>query len=85
MMQDNSRGGVTMAIFHLNFKILKRSEGKSSLYLSAYNSRTRLKDEKTGLIFNYEKKKEDLMHQEIILPDHAPLRFKDRSCLLYTS
>ncbi|EAZ4106388.1 hypothetical protein CFJ58_23145 [Salmonella enterica] len=70
-----------MAIFHLNFKILKRSEGKSSLYLSAYNSRTRLKDEKTGLVFNYEKKKEDLMHQEIILPDHAPLRFKDRSIL----
>lgn len=70
-----------MAIFHLNFKILKRSEGKSSLYLSAYNSRTRLKDEKTGLVFNYEKKKEDLMHQEIILPDNAPLRFKDRSVL----
>lgn len=70
-----------MAIFHLSFKILKRSEGKSSLYLSAYNSRTRLKDEKTGLVFNYEKKKEDLMHQEIILPDHAPLRFKDRSVL----
>jgi len=70
-----------VAIFHLNFKILKRSEGKSSLYLSAYNSRTRLKDEKTGLVFNYEKKKEDLMHQEIILPDHAPSRFKDRSVL----
>ncbi|ENI4644398.1 MobA/MobL family protein [Salmonella enterica] len=70
-----------MAIFHLNFKILKRSEGKSSLYLSAYNSRTRLKDEKTGLVFNYEKKKEDLMHQEIILPNNAPKSFKDRSTL----
>lgn len=70
-----------MAIFHLNFKILKRSEGKSSLYLSAYNSRKRLKDEKTGLVFNYEKKKEDLMHEEIILPIGAPERFKDRSVL----
>ena len=70
-----------MAIFHIDFKILKRSEGKSSLYLSAYNSRMRLKDEKTGLVFNYEKKKEDLMHSDILLPKNAPERFKNRSVL----
>ena len=70
-----------MAIFHIDFKILKRSEGKSSLYLSAYNSRTRLKDEKTGLVFNYEKKKEDLMHSDILLPKNAPKSFKNRSVL----
>ena len=70
-----------MAIFHIDFKILKRSEGKSSLYLSAYNSRTRLKDEKTGLVFNCEKKKEDLMHTDILLPNNAPERFKNRSVL----
>lgn len=70
-----------MAIFHIDFKILKRSEGKSSLYLSAYNSRTRLKDEKTGLVFNYEKKKEDLMYSNILLPHNAPERFKNRSVL----
>lgn len=70
-----------MAIFHIDFKILKRSEGKSSLYLSAYNSRMRLKDEKTGLVFNYKKKKEDLMHSDILLPKNAPERFKNRSVL----
>lgn len=70
-----------MAIFHLSFKILKRSEGKSSLYLAAYNSRVRLQDEKTGLVFNYEKKGEDLMHNEILLPKNAPERFRDRSVL----
>lgn len=70
-----------MAIFHIDFKILKRSEGKSSLYLSAYNSRMRLKDEKTGLVFNYEKKKEDLMHSDILLPKNAPESFKNRSVL----
>lgn len=75
------RGGAYMAIFHLEFKILKRSEGKSSLYLSAYNSRTRLKDEKTGLVFNYEKKKEDLIYDGILLPENAPDSFKDRSTL----
>lgn len=70
-----------MAIFHIDFKILKRSEGKSSLYLSAYNSRMRLKDEKTGLVFNYKKKKEDLMYSNILLPHNAPERFKNRSVL----
>lgn len=70
-----------MAIFHIDFKILKRSEGKSSLYLSAYNSRMRLKDEKTGLVFNYENKKEDLMHSDILLPKNAPESFKNRSVL----
>ena len=73
--------GSQMAIFHIDFKILKRSEGKSSLYLSAYNSRMRLKDEKTGLVFNYEKKKEDLMHSDILLPKNAPESFKNRSVL----
>ena len=68
-----------MAIFHIDFKILKRSEGKSSLYLAAYNARMRLKDEKTGLVFNYEKKKEDLMHSDILLPKNAPESFKNRS------
>lgn len=70
-----------MAIFHIDFKILKRSEGKSSLYLAAYNARMRLKDEKTGLVFNYEKKKEDLMHSDILLPKNAPESFKNRSVL----
>lgn len=70
-----------MAIFHIDFKILKRSEGKSSLYLSAYNSRMRLKDEKTGLVFNYKNKKEDLMHSDILLPKNAPESFKNRSVL----
>lgn len=72
-----------MAIFHLSFKILNRlkdGKSKSSLYLSAYNSRQRLKDEKTGLIFDYTKK-EDLLHEQIILPENAPARFYDRSTL----
>lgn len=72
-----------MAIFHLSFKILNRckdGKSKSSLYLSAYNSRQRLKDEKTGLIFDYTKK-EDLLHEQIILPENAPARFYDRGTL----
>lgn len=49
-----------MAIFHLSFKVLTRTtktgKSKSSLYLAAYNSREKLKDELTGLTFDYTKK-----------------------------
>lgn len=78
------RGGHTMAIFHVSFKILNRckdGKSKSSLYLAAYNSRQRLEDKKTGMVFNYEKKKEDLLFEYIILPENAPSRFYDRSTL----
>lgn len=73
-----------MAIFHINFKILTRVKDgkiKSSIYLAAYNSRQKLKDEKTGLTFNYENKKEDLMYTNIILPENAPSRFYNRATL----
>ena len=73
-----------MAIFHLEFKILTRTtktgKSKSSLYLAAYNSREKLKDENTGLIFDYTKKT-DLYKNGIILPENAPARFYDRSTL----
>lgn len=74
------KGDSQMAIMHINFKILKRSEGKSSIYLAAYNNRERLKDERTGAIWNYTKK-QDLYHSEIMLPDNAPDRFRDRVTL----
>lgn len=69
-----------MAIMHINFKILKRSEGKSSIYLAAYNNRERLKDERTGATWDYTKK-QDLYHSEIMLPYNAPERFRDRVTL----
>ncbi|EOV8630470.1 MobQ family relaxase [Proteus mirabilis] len=65
-----------MAIMHMQFKILKRSEGKSSVYLSAYNNRLRALDERTGQVWNYTKK-EDLYYSEVMLPDNAPSRFSD--------
>jgi hypothetical protein len=66
-----------VAIFHLSFKILTRTtktgKSKSSLYLAAYNSREKLKDELTGLTFDYTKKtiyiKAALFCQKMPLPD----------------
>ncbi|MDV2020718.1 MobQ family relaxase, partial [Escherichia coli] len=73
-----------MAIFHLDFKILTRTtktgKSKSSLYLAAYNSREKLKDELTGLTFDYTKKT-DLYKSGIILPEDAPTKFYDRATL----
>jgi hypothetical protein len=66
-----------VAIFHLSFKVLTRTtktgKSKSSLYLAAYNSREKLKDELTGLTFDYTKKtiyiKAALFCQKMPLPD----------------
>ena len=73
-----------MAIFHLSFKVLTRTtktgKSKSSLYLAAYNSREKLKDELTGLTFDYTKKN-DLYKSGIILPEEAPRSFYDRKTL----
>ncbi|HHR0729243.1 TPA: MobQ family relaxase [Yersinia enterocolitica] len=73
-----------MAIFHLEFKILTRTtktgKSKSSLYLAAYNAREKLKDELTGLTFDYTKKT-DLYKSGIILPEGAPARFYNRATL----
>lgn len=73
-----------MAIFHLSFKILTRTtktgKSKSSLYLAAYNAREKLKDELTGLTFDYTKKN-DLYKSGIVLTEDAPARFYDRATL----
>lgn len=61
---------------HTQFKILKRSEGKSAVYLTAYNNRLRARDERTGDLYNYQKK-DDLYYSEVMLPDNAPECFRD--------
>ncbi|MEQ5626275.1 MobQ family relaxase [Providencia rettgeri] len=65
-----------MALMHMQFKILKRSEGKSAVYLTAYNNRLRARDERTGDLYNYTQKS-DLYYSEIMLPENAPERFSD--------
>lgn len=65
-----------MALMHMQFKILKRSEGKSAVYLTAYNNRLRARDERTGDLYNYTQKS-DLYYSEVMLPENAPARFSD--------
>lgn len=60
-----------MAIFHLDFKIVKRSEGRSSVAKAAYHARTRITDERTGDTYDYSRRT-DLCGHFILAPVNAP-------------
>lgn len=69
-----------MAIYSLHTKIISRSSGRSSIGASAYRSGEKLSNERDGLIHDYTKRK-DVIHNEIIVPDHAPNWANDREKL----
>ncbi|ALD05103.1 MobQ family relaxase [Klebsiella quasipneumoniae] len=60
-----------MAIFHLDFKIVKRSEGRSSVAKAAYHARCRITDERTGDTYDYSRRS-DLYGHFISAPVNAP-------------
>jgi len=71
-----------MAIYHIDFKILKRSAGKSSCYLSAYNNRARIEDDRTGNVYDYSHRS-DLFYHAILAPSEAPYRLIKSSAILW--
>ncbi|EPX1410030.1 MobQ family relaxase [Cronobacter sakazakii] len=60
-----------MAIFHFDFKIVKRSEGRSSVAKAAYHARCRITDERTGDTYDYSRRT-DLYGHFILAPVNAP-------------
>ena len=60
-----------MAFFHLDFKIVKRSEGRSSVAKAAYHARCRITDERTGDTYDYSRRT-DLYGHFILAPADAP-------------
>lgn len=60
-----------MAIFHLDFKIVKRSEGRSSVAKAAYHARCKITDERTGDTYDYSRRT-DLYGHFILAPVNAP-------------
>ncbi|MET4054957.1 hypothetical protein ABIC12_000821 [Pantoea agglomerans] len=71
-----------MAMFHLSFNILKRSAGKSSCYLAAYNARERIEDVRTGDVYDYSYRS-DLFHHCILAPEHTPFNIIEKSAVLW--
>lgn len=73
-----------MAIYHLSVKPISRGEGRSATSAAAYRSATRIKDERTGNVFDYTRKR-GVEHTEIIVPSQqdtaSPEWAQDRQAL----
>ncbi|HHW8755499.1 TPA: MobQ family relaxase [Salmonella enterica] len=71
-----------MAIFHLDFKIVKRSEGMTSVAKAAYHARTRITDDRIGETFDFSHRTD--LHSHIILaPVSAPSHIIESSSALW--
>jgi|GEM_PF-1734605 len=65
-----------MAIYHLTVKPIGRRQGKKAVACAAYRRATLLKDEGSGLSFDYRAKR-GVVHTELIAPENAPQWAKD--------
>ncbi|WP_105275760.1 MobQ family relaxase [Escherichia sp. MOD1-EC7003] len=71
-----------MAIFHLDFKIVKRSEGMTSVAKAAYHARTRITDDRIGETYDFSHRTD--LHGHIILaPVSAPSHIIESSSALW--
>lgn len=71
-----------MAIFHLDFKIVKRSEGMTSVAKAAYHARTRITDDRIGETYDFSHRTD--LHGHIILaPVSAPSHIIKSSSALW--
>lgn len=57
-----------MAIYHLSMKILSRSDGKSAVAAAAYRAGEKLKDERSGQLHDYTRKR-NVITSALILSD----------------
>ena len=69
-----------MAIYHCAIKIISRSSGRSAVASAAYRSGEKLYNDETGLLHDFTHKGGVVMN-EIILPDNAPKRYRNRQVL----
>ena len=69
-----------MALYHFSVSQIKRSAGQSALAAAAYRAGERLYSEYYDEISDYTRKG-GVLHTEILLPAHAPERFRDRATL----
>ncbi|HEN3602662.1 MobA/MobL family protein [Yersinia ruckeri] len=71
-----------MAIFHLEFKIVKRSEGMSSCRKAAYHARCKITDDRTGNTYDFSHRS-DLFYHQILAPASAPAHIIESSTALW--
>lgn len=66
--------------FHFSVNIISRGKGKSAVESAAYISEEKIKNEWDGVTYDYTRR-EKVLVKNIILPDHIPKEFNDRSTL----
>lgn len=71
---------IYIAIYHFSVKIVSRGKGANVVAKAAYISGKKIKNEYDGVTHDY-RKKHEVVHKEILLPDNAPPHFKKRSVL----
>jgi hypothetical protein len=59
--------GRTVAIFYMQIKPVARSSGRTATAAAAYRAGERIRDERTGALYNHSKR-DDVLHKEIFLP-----------------
>ena len=59
-----------MAIFQLQITPVARSAGRTATAAAAYRAGERIRDERTGALYNHSKR-EDVLHKEILLPSRV--------------
>lgn len=69
-----------MAIYHCSIKNISRSSGRSAVAAASYRAGDKLKDDRTGLIHDFQNKSE-IAYSEIFLCNNAPQSYSDRQTL----
>ncbi|KQZ76378.1 conjugal transfer protein TraA [Sphingopyxis sp. Root214] len=69
-----------MAIYHFSAKVISRALGSSAVAAAAYRSAHRLYDERLGRSHDFSSKA-GVVHSEILLPENAPEKWRDRERL----
>ncbi|MBV9813512.1 MAG: MobA/MobL family protein, partial [Acetobacteraceae bacterium] len=69
-----------MAIYHFSAKVMGRGTGRSAVASAAYRSASRLHDERLGRHHDFTNKS-GVVHSEVMLPEGAPERLRDRETL----
>ena len=69
-----------LAIYHCSIKIFSRGKGQSAVAAVAYRAAEKIQNNYDGKIHDFTKKG-GVVYTEIMLPDHAPAEYADRTIL----
>lgn len=70
-----------MALGRMNFEIVKKSKGHSVVHAAAYRAREKLTETRTGKVFNYTNKAEELTAAFIMAPANTPAEYLERESM----